>query len=99
MKIKIEKVEVPKNRRILVTSDIHGHALLLKRLLGKVGFCEGDMLFIVGDLIEKGPASLACLRYVMGLAGMENVVVLLGNVDLSRLQMLEELNEENCESF
>lgn len=34
MKIKIEKAEIPKNRRILVTSDIHGHALLLKRLLG-----------------------------------------------------------------
>lgn len=99
MKIKIEKAEIPKNRRILVTSDIHGHALLLKRLLGKVGFCGEDMLFILGDLIEKGPASLACLRYVMGLASMENVVVLLGNVDLWRLQMLEELNGDNCADF
>ena len=99
MKIRIDKVEIPKNRRILVTSDIHGHVSLLQRLLGKVGFCGEDMLFIVGDLIEKGPESLACLRYVMGLAGMENVVVLLGNVDLWRLQMLEGLDGESCAGF
>lgn len=99
MKIRIKKIEIPKGRRILVTSDIHGHRLLLQRLLGKVGFCAEDMLFIIGDLIEKGPESLATLRYVMGLAEMENVVVLLGNVDLWRVQMLDRLSEENSEEF
>ena len=99
MKIRIKKTEIPKGRRILVTSDIHGHKTLLQRLLGKVGFCGEDMLFIIGDLIEKGPESLETLRYVMGLAEMDNVVVLLGNVDLWRVQMLEELSEENSEDF
>lgn len=46
MKIRIKKTEIPKGRRILVTSDIHGHKTLLQRLLGKVGFCGEDMLFI-----------------------------------------------------
>lgn len=99
MKIRIDKVEIPAGRRILVTSDIHGHKSLLRGLLEKVGFCGDDMLFIVGDLIEKGPESLACLRYVMELARRENVVVLLGNVDLWRLQMLEGLNGENAGDF
>ncbi len=55
MKIRIKKTEIPKGRRILVTSDIHGHKALLQRLLG--------------------------------------------NVDLWRVQMLEELSEENSEDF
>ncbi len=99
MKIRIKKMEIPKGRRILVTSDIHGNASLLKRLLKEAEFSGEDMLFILGDLIEKGPESLAALRYVSGLSGMENVQVLIGNVDLWRLQLLEGLNEENCQSF
>lgn len=82
-----------------MTSDIHGNASLLKRLLKEAEFSGEDMLFILGDLIEKGPESLAALRYVSELSGMENVQVLIGNVDLWRLQLLEGLNEENCQSF
>lgn len=92
-------MEIPKGCRILVTSDIHGNDSLLKRMLKEAEFSGEDMLFILGDLIEKGPESLAALRYVSELSGMENVQVLIGNVDLWRLQLLEGLNEENCQSF
>lgn len=68
MKIRIKRMEIPEGSRILVTSDIHGHAALLQRLLGKAGFSSRDMLFILGDMIEKGPESLKTLRCVMGLA-------------------------------
>lgn len=99
MKIRIKRMEIPEGSRILVTSDIHGHAALLQRLLGKAGFSSRDMLFILGDMIEKGPESLKTLRCVMGLAELENVTALIGNVDLSRVEMLERLGPENCQDF
>ena len=99
MKIRTEQLEIPQGRRLLVTSDIHGHISLLQRLLERAAFSDGDMLFILGDIIEKGPQSLETLRFVMRLAEQENVTVLMGNVDLSRVQMLENLSEESCGEF
>lgn len=99
MKIRTEQLEIPQGRRLLVTSDIHGHISLLQRLLERAVFSDGDMLFILGDIIEKGPQSLETLRFVMRLAEQENVTVLMGNVDLSRVQMLENLSEESCGEF
>ena len=99
MKISIKKIEIPKGRRILATSDIHGEPALLQKLLDQVHFSHNDILFIVGDLIEKGHGSLEALRYVMNLAKKENVTVLMGNVDLLRVQMLENLSEESSEKF
>ncbi len=99
MKIRTEQMEIPQDRRLLVTSDIHGHISLLQRLLERAAFSDGDMLFILGDIIEKGPQSLETLRFVMRLAEQENVTVLMGNVDLSRVQMLENLSEESCGEF
>ena len=63
--IKVIRQEIAPGRRILVTSDIHGHLNHLKRVLNKAKFCVDDLLVIVGDVIEKGPESLKTLRYVM----------------------------------
>lgn len=65
MKTTVNKINVPSDRRIIVTSDVHGHYKHLKSLLEKVNFSEEDILFIIGDIIEKGPESLKTLRYVM----------------------------------
>lgn len=100
--MKIQHLTLPENKRILVTSDIHGHGALLKRLLEKVGFSRDDILIIVGDIVEKGPESLKTLRYVMRLQdeyGKDRVIVLPGNVDLWRIQMLENLNDDNSHDF
>lgn len=90
---------VPAGKRILVTSDIHGHLNFLKNVLKSADFCENDLLVIIGDVIEKGPESLKTLRYVMELCKKGNVIVLAGNVDLWRVQMIEDINESNSESF
>lgn len=93
MEISTKQIKPQKGRRILVTSDLHGCWRRLERLLREVDFSHRDMLFILGDLIEKGPENLASLRYVMNLAQKDNVTVLMGNVDLSRLEMLENLDK------
>lgn len=81
MKARIRRVALPENRRILAVSDIHGNLPYLRGLLEKVGFCRDDILFIVGDFLEKGPYSLDTLRFVMGLCEEYTVHVSCGNCD------------------
>lgn len=46
-----------------VIGDLHGCIDLLERLLLEVNFNKNtDRLFSVGDLIDRGPASLACIN-------------------------------------
>ena len=93
-KLKIERINIEKNRRILVTSDIHGHLSHFKNILEKASFCDDDLLVIVGDIIEKGPESLKTLRYIMKLCERGNVIVLIGNVDAWRLHMINDVSEQ-----
>lgn len=77
----VKQVRFPKGKRIIVVSDIHGHLQNFQRLLKKVGFSKEDILVIDGDVLEKGPQSLAALRYVMQLAKEYTVYQVLGNND------------------
>ncbi len=97
--ITVKRLDVEPNRRILVTSDIHGHLVHLKHVLKKAAFSQDDLLVVAGDMIEKGPEGLNTLRYIMDLYGAGNVVVLAGNVDLSRVRTFDRLNEENAGDF
>lgn len=92
-------MEIESGKRILVTSDIHGYLSYFKNILEKASFSENDVLFIVGDMIEKGPDNLGTLRYVMELCRQGNVVPLIGNVDAYRLQLIDGLSEENATDF
>ena len=82
----IERRILPKNRRILVVSDVHGALDYLRGLLARVRFSEDDLLILDGDLLEKGPSSLETLRYVIELSRTHAVWPLMGNCDgLERL--------------
>lgn len=96
---KIKQLSVESGKRILVTSDIHGHLSYLKNILKKVSFSDNDILFIVGDMIEKGPENLGALRYVMDLCKQKNVIPLIGNVDAYRLQLIHNLSKETATDF
>lgn len=85
---KIQRVTPDPGQRLIVVSDIHGHQAWLERLLARVGFSKKDMLILVGDFIEKGPESLKTVRYIMDLQKDYQVLPLMGNVDLWRLEML-----------
>jgi len=89
---KIKKVSIPDNSRIIVISDIHGDIDLLKKLVKKVDYHQGDYLVINGDMCEKGANSKEVVRYMMDLSlNHPNIYVTEGNCDA----LIEELLNEN----
>lgn len=64
--------------------DVQGCDAALGRLLDDIGFSPSrDTLYLLGDLVNRGPASLAVLRRLISLDGAAHC--LLGNHDLHLL--------------
>lgn len=80
-KATVLKLNLPRGRRVLAVSDVHGDLPLLRHLLEKARFTQGDLLFVLGDLLEKGEQSLATLRYLIDLSKRYSVYILNGNCD------------------
>jgi bis(5'-nucleosyl)-tetraphosphatase (symmetrical) len=64
--------------------DIHGSYETLRRLLARIEYDPAcDRLWLVGDLVNRGPRSLAVLRWAISQG--DRVVAVLGNHDLHLL--------------
>ncbi|WBY03239.1 symmetrical bis(5'-nucleosyl)-tetraphosphatase [Ramlibacter tataouinensis] len=70
--------------RLYLIGDVQGCDAALGRLLDEVGFSPSrDHAILLGDLVNRGPASAAVLRRMMALGA--SATCLLGNHDLSLL--------------
>ena len=82
-----------------VMSDLHGEYEKFLRMLEVIGFTDDDELYILGDVIDRGPESTALLT---DLSMRANVYPLLGNHELMALYVLRrlcvEITEENAET-
>ncbi len=45
-----------------VFSDIHGHVEPLRRALERINPTESDVFYCLGDMIDRGPSSLATIK-------------------------------------
>lgn len=69
---------------IYAIGDLHGCYSELQQLLAQIAFHpQRDRLWFVGDLISRGPDSLACLRFVRDLG--DRAVAVLGNHEIRAL--------------
>jgi bis(5'-nucleosyl)-tetraphosphatase (symmetrical) len=69
---------------LYLIGDVQGCDAALGRLLERIDFSASrDTLYLLGDLVNRGPASGAVLRRLMGYA--DSAKCLLGNHDLSLL--------------
>lgn len=70
--------------------DLQGCFTPLRKLLDRVKFDPGsDQLWSVGDLVNRGPQSLECLRFFAALGNSARVV--LGNHDLHLLAVANDI--------
>lgn len=68
-----------------VLSDIHGDGDRFHGMLEKIGFSGSDTLYILGDVVDRGPEGISLLREIMN---TPNMVMLLGNHEYMMLQYL-----------
>ena len=77
-----------------VVSDIHGEYDLFAGLLEKIRLKEDDSLYILGDILDRGPYPIRTLLKVME---MPNAICLAGNHELMAIECLEFLMTEITE--
>ena len=74
-----------------VVSDIHGEYDLFMDLLDQIKLQETDTLYILGDILDRGPHPIKILLKVMQ---MPNVICLTGNHEWMALKCLDFLMNE-----
>ena len=55
---------------VYCVSDIHGYYDLFCRLLDKIGFCGGDKLYVLGDIVDKGRDSVRLAKLLFSMPGV-----------------------------
>ncbi len=79
--VKIQKLNIPRQARVIAVSDVHGNLPFFTALMEKISLTPDDYLVLLGDMLEKGTQSLALLRHIMSLQQTHNIIYVCGNCD------------------
>ena len=78
----IVRPDLPETCRVICISDIHAYLDDFKALLEQCEYdSDSDYLFILGDIIEKGPRNIETLNYVQELCQNPKAIYIQGNND------------------
>ncbi|MDE7373427.1 MAG: metallophosphoesterase [Clostridia bacterium] len=77
-------------------SDMHGEYDMTLRLLEEIGFSNEDTLIVVGDIIDKGEASIKLANYIFSLP---NSICVLGNHEYDFLKRYRAMTREDGVDF
>ena len=83
-----------------VMSDLHGCYQEYREALEKINFNEQDTLYVLGDVVDRGPEPIKLLQDMML---RPNVLPVIGNHEYMTLTVLKklcvEITEENAENY
>ena len=83
-----------------VMSDLHGCYQEYREALEKINFNEQDTLYVLGDVVDRGPEPIKLLQDMML---RPNVLPVIGNHEYMALTVLKklcvEITEENAENY
>lgn len=68
-----------------VLSDIHGDQAAFDRILDMIGLSDADQLYILGDVVDRGPDGIALLEKIRKIG---NCTLLLGNHEMMMINAL-----------
>ena len=77
-----------------VISDIHGDYEKYIKLLQLINFNEEDILYVLGDVIDRGEHGIKILQHMMQYS---NIIPILGNHELMAYKCLKWLSQEITE--
>ena len=78
---------------VYVVSDLHGRYDLFRRGLEMISLSDGDMLYAVGDMIDRNPGGISILQ---DLKSHDNMDLLIGNHEFMMLNAVSLTGEERC---
>lgn len=85
---------------IYAMSDIHGCYAAYQSLLEKIQFSDEDILYVVGDAIDRGEESIRLLKDMML---RPNVIPIAGNHEFMAMKVLKkfcvEITEDTAENY
>ena len=88
------------NSYTYVISDIHGEYDAFVKMLEKIKFNDNDILYVIGDVIDRGPEPIKTLLHIMK---AKNIVLLAGNHEymatLCLNYLFKEISEEVVEKL
>ena len=70
---------------VYCTADMHGEFERFRRLLELICFSEEDTLYVLGDVIDRGPHGF---KILLDMAQRPNVIGLMGNHEAMAIQAL-----------
>lgn len=75
---------------VYAMADIHGMYDKYRAMLEQIGFCGDDELYVLGDVVDRGPQPVEVLR---DMAARDNVFPILGNHDLTAADLLDYMRD------